>query len=262
MKLEICVDTLASLDNAILHGADRIELCSALSLGGLSPSAGLLQMAKAHRKRVCVMVRPRAGDFCYSDSEFRLMLEELRLIRSMGFLGAVFGILLPKGQIDEARAKIFVQEAGQMELTFHRAFDNGANPHEMMESLLRLGIHRVLTSGQAQSAPEGAALIRELQDAYGKRIAIMPGSGVDDANLSSLIETTHCTEYHMSAKVLLPSVMQCIKPVMPIPHEAIWHNDGSRIRRARDILDRYESGLPTSDPTVAANGNTEREDRT
>lgn len=237
MKLEICVDSYASLQNAIACGADRVELCSALSLGGLSPSHGTLLLAARHyRDRVFVMVRPRAGDFLYTDAEFAVMLEEVDFVKKLGFPGIVVGMLTPEGNVDLPRLKRLVSEARPMSVTFHRAFDNGGNPRTMIEDLISIGIDRLLTSGQEADAYRGAALIRSLQEEYGEKICIMPGAGIHSRNLEALIERTGCREYHLSAKTFIPSRMHFKKHVLPIPDDPSWYNDAEEIQKAKSIL--------------------------
>lgn len=251
MKLEICVDSYESLVRAIKCGADRIELCSALSLGGMSPSFGLLSLAgKILREaegrstggvkkcEIFVMIRPRAGDFCYSEHEFSVMLEEVGLAKKLGFDGIVTGILHTDGAVDSERMAEIVSAAKPMAVTFHRAFDNGGDPRRMVETLIDLGVDRLLTSGQRHTALEGAALIRALNSNYGDRIVIMPGSGITDTNLPEVIRLTGCTEYHMSAKKLSAPRYAGgkISEELPIPNEPVWENDGEQIRRAAEIL--------------------------
>lgn len=289
MKLEICVDSYASLQNALAHGADRIELCSALSLGGLSPTPGTLlsaaELGSGFRavctaescaehcskplseyntehessfqnndiQKIFVMVRPRAGDFLYTDAEFEVMLREVRTIKKLGFPGIVVGMLTPDGNVDVLRLAALVEEARPMSITFHRAFDNGADPKRIIEDLISLGIDRVLTSGQAATASEGAALIRELQEIYGKQIVIMPGSGITSSNLEELIRFTRCTEYHLSAKKWIPSQMQFKKSPLPISDDPSWFNDAEEICKAKEILSRYSNHMksefhPKHDP--------------
>lgn len=256
MKLEICVDSYASLQNALINGADRVELCSALSLGGLSPSYGtLLMAADSHRDRVFVMVRPRAGDFLYTDAEFAVMLEEVKAAKRLGFPGIVVGMLTPEGNVDISRLARLIAEARPMSVTFHRAFDNGANPQKMIEDLISVGVDRLLTSGQEQDAIKGATLIRTLQQKYGTKICIMPGSGINSHNLDSLIELTGCEEYHLSAKTFLPSMMHLKKPVLPIPDDPSWYNDGDEIRNAKRILRDKER-------TIGNTGEEKEEDET
>lgn len=237
MILEICVENIASLENAFRHGADRVELCSALSLGGLSPALStLLSVAPSDKSRVYVMIRPRAGDFCYSDTEFRGMLRETEMIRQMGFGGIVTGILTPVGNVDTARMREIIAIARPMEVTFHRAFDNGVDPDGMLRDLIRLGVNRVLTSGRRQVASAGAEDIKRWNRLYGNEILLMPGAGITAENIRELILTTGCREYHMSAKLLLPSAATDSRTVFPIPHDPIRYNDGEQIAGAKQIL--------------------------
>lgn len=212
-KLEICVDSLESLENAIAGGADRIELCSALELGGLTPSYGLMLASRKlldgldpglKRPEIFVMLRPRAGDFIYSDQEYQSLLGDLEVVRSFAFDGVVTGFLTPQGGIDLDRLADFMEHAGDLDVALHRAFDAAKHPQSYMQELIDLGLVRILTSGGAPTALEGADLICELQQEYGDLIEIMPGAGIRASNIRDLHQAVACQSYHGSCRKLRP----------------------------------------------------------
>jgi copper homeostasis protein len=198
MVLEACVNSASSAVEAQRGGADRVELCENLHDGGTTPSGGSIRFAR--RKLhigLYVMIRPRGGDFLYSDDEFEIMQEDVMLAKNTGADGVVFGILLPDGTIDKERMRVLVNLARPMGVTCHRAFDMTADPLQAMEDLITLGVDRILTSGQQPTAPQGAGLIRELVFKSAGRIIIMPGSGIKEQNVTDLIQATGVTEVHM-----------------------------------------------------------------
>lgn len=196
--LEICC---YGVDDAVIaqqQGADRIEFCAAPKEGGLTPSVGAL---KSIRQRVTIpvhpIVRPRGGDFCYRADEFAAMLEDIQLLRELGFPGLVTGVLNEDGQVDMPRMQEIMSAAQGMAVTFHRAFDMCANPHQACDALAELGVVRILTSGQQASAEKGLSLIRELNARSGAPI-IMAGAGVRPQNLEIFLEAG-VKEVHSSA---------------------------------------------------------------
>ncbi|MCK6447447.1 MAG: copper homeostasis protein CutC [Planctomycetes bacterium] len=198
--LEVCVDSLAGLDAALAGGAERIELCSRLDVGGLSPTDELLQGARARvagSVPLFVMVRPRAGDFVYSASELATMLAELatRRERADGF---VFGALRPDGTVDRDATSTLVRAARPKPVTFHRAFDLVREPFAELETLIALGIERVLTSAGAPTAFDGRVKLAELVRRARGRIVILPGGGVRAAHAAELVRTTGVRELHGS----------------------------------------------------------------
>ena len=201
MTIEICTANLQSALNAQAAGADRIELCSHLGLGGTTPSAGLIRMAcQSLHLPVQVLIRPRGGDFCYTQSELEVMRQDIRFCKAAGAKGVVIGVLNPDATIALSQMRHLVDLARPMEVTFHRAFDQTAEPVERLEELLRLGVDRLLTSGQKATAWEGRHLIRELVAQAGSRLTVMPGSGISADNLLQLREETGAMEFHLSAR--------------------------------------------------------------
>jgi copper homeostasis protein len=198
--LEICC---GSIDDAIQSekgGADRVELCSALFLGGLTPSIGTIQEAKRRLKiPVIVMVRPRGGGFCYTDAEFATMERDAAAAIDASADGVVFGILKEDGHIDERRTKRIRRIIGKRQAVFHRAFDVTPDPFRALDQLIDLGITRVLTSGQKDSVPEGVELIAKLVEHAGNRIEILPGGGIRPYNMNEIVQRTRCRQIHMTA---------------------------------------------------------------
>jgi len=210
---EACVDSVESAIAAQAGGADRVELCADLLEGGITPSAGLIYLARQHLKiPMHVLVRPRGGDFCYSDIEFTQMKLDIEIIKQQGAEGAVFGILMPDGTVDWERTVALVTLARPMSVTFHRAFDMARDPFEALETLVELGIERILTSGQAVSALEGAAIIKELAQRAGERIIIMAGAGVNEKSVGDVVRQTGVREVHGSLRSRHESPMQYRNP--------------------------------------------------
>lgn len=198
--LEVCVDNVAGVHAAVAGGADRIELCAALSEGGLTPSAGFVQWAcQTAPIPVMVMIRPRVGDFCYSEAELGVMMHDIVAAKAAGAAGVVFGCLREDRRIDGPATKRLLEAAAPLSVTFHRAFDLTPDPFTALDSLIRLGIPRLLTSGQAATAPAGQDLIRQLVTRSNDRIVILPGSGIQPDNIHALLQHTGAREYHASA---------------------------------------------------------------
>ena len=206
--VEVCCGSYYDAKQAALGGAERIELNSALMLGGLTPTASTVRLVKRDfpKLQIMAMVRPRGAGFCYLEEEFLVMEEECRELLEVGADGIVFGFLKEDGTVDEARTRKFVEmiHGAGKEAVFHRAFDCVADPVSAMEYLIALGIDRVLTSGLKQKAVEGAALLRALQKQFGERIQILAGSGINAENAVSLMEETGLTQVHSSCKCWLP----------------------------------------------------------
>lgn len=198
--LEICCGSIDDTIEAEKGGADRVELCSALFLGGLTPSLGTIQEAERRLKiPMMVMVRPRGGGFCYSEAEFATMERDTEAAVENGADGVVFGILQSDGRIDAARCRRIRQLIGKRQAVFHRAFDVTPDPFEALDQLVDLGITRVLTSGQKDSVPEGVELIKHLIERTGDRIEILPGGGIQAWNLKDVVGRTGCRQVHMTA---------------------------------------------------------------
>ncbi len=197
--LEACVDSLEAALAAEAAGADRIELCSALELGGITPSIGLIELVCERLSiPVQVLLRPRPGNFVYSPEEVETLCTDARLITQSGAAGIVTGALDSEGDLAIEEMKRLIDASG-LPLTFHRAFDHGRNPLEITEQLIALGVERILTSGQQASALAGITLLQELQERFGKKIVFMPGGGISAENISSIASMSGCREFHFSA---------------------------------------------------------------
>ena len=203
--LEICVETLEAALAAELGGADRIELCQELSVGGVTPSAELMREVRANVDiPAFAMIRPRCGDFCYSAEEFAQMVRDLETAKESGMNGAVLGILYADRRVDIERTRALVEVARPLPVTFHRAFDHTPDLHVALDDVLATGAARVLTSGGKPSAEQGAAEIAALVSAGGAKIAVVCGGGINSANLERIVQMTHAREFHTGLSSVLP----------------------------------------------------------
>jgi copper homeostasis protein len=195
--LEISVDSSARAAAAERAGADRIELCSALEVGGLTPGPELLGATRDRLKiPVFSMVRQRSGDFVYSDQEIQAMGRQIRLAKRLGMDGVVFGLLTPDGRVDAGRTRELVQEARPLTVTFHRAFDQVRHLAESLDDVIATGATRVLTSGGMPSALEGVQQLQELVRLAAGRITVLPGAGIHAGNVEALLEKCQAREVH------------------------------------------------------------------
>lgn len=198
--LEVCAANLASVAAAVAAGAPRVELCSALEVGGVTPSVGMIAEAVAMGIKVNVLIRVRAGNFVYSDRELRAMACDVAAARQAGAHGVVIGALTKEGRIDVARLRPLVEAAEDLDITFHRAFDRCADWQQGLEDVIGLGCRRLLSSGQAPSAYEGRERLRAMQQQAAGRLIVMPGAGVTAENAAGILSFTGCHEIHASAK--------------------------------------------------------------
>jgi len=211
--IEIATTDFATTQSAVAGGADRIELCSALSEGGITPSFGLIKQCRAaFDVPLFPIIRTRAGDFLYSEEEFNIMLQDVIQCRQIGCDGVVIGMLLADGNIDLERTSRLVKAAYPMEVTFHRAFDRCKDPFKALDQLVSIGCQRILTSGQQPTALAGTELIAQLVQYADDRIIIMPGSGVRKENIREIAAKTGAKEFHSSAKSERQSDMTFIHP--------------------------------------------------
>jgi copper homeostasis protein len=207
-KLEICVGSVHSALAAQKGGAHRIELCDNLLEGGTTPSAGMIKTVRSLLEiPVHVIIRPRGGDFFYSDQEYEIMQEDIRFCKSCDIDGVVIGLLNPDGSIDKERTRSLVELARPLSVTFHRAFDMTPDPYSALDTLIELGIDRILTSGQQNSALDAIDLIMELVTKAGERIMIMPGGGLSEKNIFDFARTVGAREYHATLRSLFPGGM-------------------------------------------------------
>ena len=199
--LEVCCGNIESVKAAKEAGADRIELCTALEVGGLTPSIGQIDKAvEIFGTGVFVLIRERPGDFVYSQPELDVMGKDIAAAIKAGVSGIVIGALSPFGDIDLEGLKYLIDKAENKEITFHRAFDEVKDPFKALEKIIASGCHRILTSGQREKADQALPFLKELNERANKRIIIMPGSGVSCENASKILEATGCNEIHASAK--------------------------------------------------------------
>lgn len=252
MELEICVDSVESAVAAEQGGAQRVELCSALSEGGLTPSLGLI---RAVRSRigigVYVMIRPRGGDFFYSDDEFSIMREDIAYAAEAGASGAVFGLLTAEGNVDVERTGELVETAqsASMEVTFHRAIDMARDLESSLEDVVSTGAHRVLTSGGAQSASLGSARLVGLMQAAQGRIGVMVCGNVRPENVQQIAQATGAHEFHASLRVPVPSPVTWRNPSLSLgeagsdeyARNVVMAQDVRKLRQAMDGVLSYSS---------------------
>jgi copper homeostasis protein len=206
--LEVCAGDIESVIAAANGGADRVELCSALVEGGVTPSIGFIKQAlKVEGIKVHVLIRPRGGDFLYSPEEADMMVDDVIACREAGVHGVVIGALTPDGNIDIALCERLVKAAGNINVTFHRAFDLCANPIEALDQIIALGCNRLLTSGQAASAIAGVDMLAKLVEHANGRITILAGGGVSAENAADIITKSGTNEVHASARSTIGSKM-------------------------------------------------------
>jgi copper homeostasis protein len=202
--VEVCIGSVADLERAVAAGADRVELCGALELGGLTPSFGLAESVLATSPvPVVVMLRPRAGGFHYDGHEFDAMQRDVERFLNLGASGIVFGILDQHGRVDSLRCRKLVQTAGAAQTVFHRAFDCVRDQRAALDALIDIGMTRVLTSGSKPTAMEGAAAIGELISHAGALIEMIPGGGINPGNVVQIVRATGCNQVHVGAAMQL-----------------------------------------------------------
>jgi len=236
MLLEIAVFNIESAIAAERAGADRLELCENGSEGGTTPSYGtLIEVKKRVRIPVFPIIRPRGGDFLYSDAEFEVMKHDVQLCKQLRYEGVVIGLLNADGSVDIERTKELVSIAYPMEVTFHRAFDRAADAIVALEAIIECGCQRILTSGQVPDANNGTGLIRSLTEKADDSIVLMPGSGVRSASLQTLIQATGCSEVHSSARMMKNSLMKVSKESMQEEMKSVFV-DEEEIRKMKEVI--------------------------
>ncbi|SAL51255.1 CutC family protein [Caballeronia udeis] len=209
LLLEICAGSVTSCLAAQEGGAGRVEFCDNLLEGGTTPSYGAIASARDKLSiALNVIIRPRGGDFLYSDVEFDVMERDVFACKKLGVDGVVIGLLTADGDIDLTRTKRLVELAAPMPVTFHRAFDVAHDPFKALEDIILAGCNRLLTSGQEANALEGRVLIGKLREAAESRLVVMPGSGVRLNNIAQLVAETGCVEYHTSGHAPFASRMR------------------------------------------------------
>lgn len=240
--LEACVDSPESAVAAERGSADRLELCGHLIIGGVTPDEWLFRKVR----EVCglpvrVLIRPRFGDFCYSDWEYDMMVMQVKHFRELGADAVVIGCLKEDGALHMDRMKRLIDAAGDMEITLHRAFDVCRDPYEALEQAVSLGIGTILTSGQESSCTKGQETLKKLAAQAGERISIMAGAGVNADVIAGLYPVTGVRVWHMSGKQVEESAMQYRREGVPmgllgISEFEIWRTGEQEIRRAADVL--------------------------
>lgn len=241
--LECCVDSAESALNAAKGGANRLELCANLIIGGTTPEEALYrEIRKYSDTRIHALLRPRFGDFCYTDHEFAILREDVRKFRELGAEGIVIGILKPDGTLNMEQMKVLIEEAEGMSVTLHRAFDMCRDPRETLEQAVELGVNTILTSGQQNNCVAGRELLRELVKQADGRIDILVGGGVNADVIKELQPYTHSNCFHMSGKITLDSRMEYRKSEvsMGLPSLSeyeVWQTDAEKIRAAREVLE-------------------------
>lgn len=214
VKFEVCLQSVDGAVAAERGCADRVELCAALVEGGITPSLGTIRACRdAVDIDIMVMIRPRGGDFDYTERELDVMASDIRQLKGIGVTGVVFGILDTDGQVARPQVQRMLEEAGpEHTVCFHRAFDVCFDPFAALETLIELGVDRVLTSGQAATVPEGTGVIRQLVEQSAGRIGILPGCGITPENVAEVIALTGVQEFHATAFHSLTSRMQHQNP--------------------------------------------------
>lgn len=241
ITLEICVDDAAGLAAATVGGADRIELCAALALGGLTPSAGLMALAAEGPLPALAMIRPRAGDFVFSRDELRAMRAEIAAVRTAGLAGVVIGASMPDGRLDATALEELVAAAEGLDITLHRVVDLVPDPAEAMALCARLGIGRVLSSGGAMTAAAG---IDRLAAMAGLGVSVMPGGGVNAGNVALFASRLPLTEVHASASVAAPPAADPRVMQFGFQPPGARRTDIASVRALRQALDQITASRP------------------
>ena len=246
--LEVAANSIGSALAAEAGGASRVELCSALDLGGLTPShAAIAAAVERLRIPVHVLIRPRAGDFVYDDLECEVMQRDTEACKSLGCAGVVIGMLTADGDVDAARCRALMDAAHGMSVTFHRAFDFTRDPERALEAIIALGCDRLLTSGQQADALAGAPLIRKLIWQARDRITTMPGGGITAQNIAAIGRATGAREFHASAKKRMTTRMDQPAPMLGEMGDTHWQTDAAEVRARVDALRTLSSSSHPTD---------------
>ncbi len=223
--IEIATSDFATTKSAVEGGANRIELCANLAEGGTTASYGLIKKCReSFNVSLYPIIRPRGGDFLYTDHEYEIMLDDAKMAKDLGCEGIVIGLLSKDGTVDIKRTSVLIELVYPLGVTFHRAFDRSRDPFEALEQLINIGCERILTSGQKPSAPDAVELILKLNQVSDERIIIMPGSGVRTDNIKMLADKTGCREFHSSLRTKRKSAMEFIHPSFEMSEESYFNN--------------------------------------
>lgn len=242
--LECCVDSVESAVAAQAGGANRLELCANLIIGGTTPDINLfLAVREKVSIKINVLIRPRFGDFCYTDEEFGIIKKDVEMFRKYGADGVVIGVLREDGSLDVARMKELMDAAGDMNVTLHRAFDVSRDPFQTLKDAENLHIGTILTSGQKNTCYEGRELLGQLVEKTAGKVDILVGSGVNSAQITELAAVTKAKSFHLSGKVNVESAMiyrkADVSMGLPLMSEyTIFRTDAGEIAKVRDILQR------------------------
>jgi copper homeostasis protein len=256
MDLEICVDSVESAIAAARGGAQRVELCSALGEGGVTPSAGLVRAVReAVAIDVFLMIRPRSGDFVYTDHDFQVMCDDIRDAKNLGMNGLALGMLTSEGQVDVERTRKLVELARPLQVTFHRAFDFVADLSRALEEVIATGAERVLTSGGEATAIRGMERITELHEQAGDRIRIMAGGGIRRSNVRKLVEHTGIRDVHTSLNNVVASTAHNGNSRVKIGSHA---GEYARFLVTEDDVRGIQAALDSLNVGEAVNGRTGR----
>ncbi len=244
-KFENCANSVESCLEAQRAGIDRVELCAGIPEGGTTPSYGDILVARKllTTTKLHVIIRPRGGDFLYSDVEKEIMLEDVRMSRRLGVDGVVFGALTAEGDVDMEFMRQLMKEAEGMSVTFHRAFDVCRDPFLALEQIIELGCHRILTSGQMPKAEEGVELLHELVERASERIIIMPGCGVNASNIAHIAEATGAREFHFSGRSKRESGMLFRKSRVSMGGAVVideYSRDVTDVEIVKETIDRLQ----------------------
>jgi len=246
--LEVAANSVASALAAETGGAARVELCSALDVGGLTPShAAIATACERLRIPVHVLIRPRAGDFVFDDLECEVMQRDIEVCKALGCAGVVLGVLTAEADVDVPRSRSLRNTAGGMSVTFHRAFDVTRDPERALDAIIAIGCDRLLTSGQQVGAHAGAPLIRKLIGQARGRITIMPGGGITAQNIAAIAQATGAREFHASAKTRAPTRMDQPVPMLGEMDDAHWQTDAGEVRARVDALRTLSSSSHPTD---------------
>jgi copper homeostasis protein len=241
--LECCVDSVESALAAEKGGANRLELCGNLIIGGTTPDINLfLAVREKVNIKIHVLIRPRFGDFCYTNEEFNIIKRDIEMFKNHGADGVVIGILNEDGSLNIDQMKELISAAGDMSITLHRAFDVCRDPFEALEDSKKLGIHTILTSGQKDNCFDGKELIRQLIEKSVGAVDILVGGGVEDSIIKELVEVTKARSFHMSGKIELDSAMiyrkEGVNMGLPLMSEyKILRTDAAKIQKVKNFLD-------------------------
>ena len=243
VMIEVCVDSVASALAAERGGAQRVELCSDLLEGGLTPSLGMLRVVRSKLAiALHLIIRPRPGDFCYSEPELEVMRRDIEVAKNEGANGVVFGLLTPDGHVDIERTRRLIEIARPLSVTFHRAFDVSADLFQALEDVCATGADRILTSGGEQECLQGADTIAKLVEAARDRLVIMAGGGIGIQNAPTILKRTGVREIHVglatpvNGHVPHPRLSLVKAPGLECPHTEVREENVRQLRQAVNSL--------------------------